>query len=148
MGSGETVKAVKRKEKTQRMSHTQNAQGLLRVQEIVFSWCLRGCGSGGEHNEPFSPFLFLPSSFAAFCGAITFCRELRLELGFPDPLLRMEPFWLGERLQVTIATRQDVSSPFSTSFQGYFIRAVCITEFSALIWYRKETEQKQHAATR
>ena len=98
-------------------------------------------------RKRFSPFLFLPSSFVTFCGAITFCGELRLELGFPDSLLMMEPFWLGDRLQVTIATREAVSSSPQTSFQGYFICTVCTTEFSSLILYQNETEYKQRAQT-
>lgn len=99
-------------------------------------------------SKHFSPFLFLPSSLVTFGGATTFCGELRLELGFPDSLLMMEPFWLGDRLQVTIATREGVSSSSQTSFQGYFICTVCTTEFSGLIVYQNGAEYKRHAETR
>lgn len=95
----------------------------------------------------FSPFLFLPSSFVTFCGAITFCGELRLELGFPDSLLMMEPFWLGDWLQVTIATREAVSSS-QTCFQGYFLCTACTTEFSSLVLHQNETEYELHAQRR
>lgn len=95
----------------------------------------------------FSPFLFLPSSFVTFCGAITFCGELRLELGFPDSLLMMEPFWLGDRLQVTIATREAVSSS-QTWFQGYFLCTACTAEFSSLVLHQSETEYERRAQRR
>lgn len=74
-------------------------------------WQQGGVTSSPGPPAPFSPFLFLPSSFVTFCcctvaGAVTVWGEGLPGLGFPDSLLRTEPFSLGDLLEVTMATRE------------------------------------------